>query len=104
MLDPSLEPSLVASDEVDHVREACAKDCRRNAGMNSVRNRRCAFKESMSVVDGKGASHQLSFHRAKTLPKGIQRLAPQPKWPSKADLHRQRTCERTQKSLDRAEL
>jgi len=77
------------------VQEASCKDSGRFAGVRSVRNRRCAFKEWSAVaVGGLGLVCHLRQHVVRTVCKDGQRMPVEAKWPSKAQTRRQRAMER----------
>lgn len=92
-------PALAGDDSdeegVRFVQEASSKDSGRFAGVRSVRNRRCAFKErSVVAVGALGLVCHLRQHVVRTVCKDGQRMPVEAKWPSKAQTRRERAIER----------
>mmetsp|Transcript_22843 Transcript_22843/g.77822 ORF Transcript_22843/g.77822 Transcript_22843/m.77822 type:complete len:397 (-) Transcript_22843:297-1487(-) len=92
-------PALAGDDSdeegVRFVQEASSKDSGRFAGVRSVRNRRCAFKERSAVAVGAlGLVCHLRQHVVRTVCKDGQRMPVEAKWPSKAQTRRERAMER----------
>jgi len=98
VLQPSFGVEDDATDGVQHLREARAKECGRWAGARRTRHSRCGFIEVSEVSVGpNGAIHRLRLHVAHAVCEAASKGHAIAKWPSKATLRRERTLDRSLK-------